>query len=101
MIYYEVAKTIYLNNGDDEYFKYEIVEDENGEVCFAMAFIEARVMIDGTSMPVWTKLEDISLDHLTPPKHGGFQTEVRIQPYPGKSISSAIDVCKAHRKNHK
>ncbi|WP_312315442.1 hypothetical protein [Atlantibacter sp.] len=100
MIYYEVAKTIYLNNGDDEYFKYEIVEDENGEVCFAMAFIEVRVVIDDVSMPVWSKLENISLDHLMPSKRGAFQTEMRNQPYPGKSIATAITVCKEHRKNY-
>lgn len=97
---YEIAKTIYLNNGDDEYFKYEIIKGENGEVCFVMAFMEVRVIIDGVSMPVWSKFEDISLDHLLPPKTGGFQTEIRNQPYPGKSVATAIAVCKEHRKKY-
>ena len=99
MTCYEVAKTIYLNNGQDEYLKYEILNDSNGVVDFVMAYMEVRIEIGPTSVPVWTKVDDLSLDHLIPPKTSGFQTEVRVNRYPGKSISTAIDVCKQHRKN--
>lgn len=101
MTCYTVAKTLYINNDDDDFFRYEIIEDENGELVFAMAYIDARIQTDGLSIPVWTKLDNISIDHLMPPKNSGFQTEVRMSPYPGKSISTVIDVCKEHRKNYK
>ncbi|MBW1213673.1 hypothetical protein ACQV2E_23525 [Pantoea allii] len=96
-----VAKTIYINNVDDKYFKYEIIQDEAGEIVFAVAFIEAIIEHDGLSLPMWTKLENITVDHLVPPKDAGFQTEVRDHPYPGKSMGTVIDVCKEHRKRYK
>jgi len=96
-----VAKTVYINNADDKYFKYEIIQDEAGEIVFAVAFIEAIIEHDGLSLPMWTKLENITVDHLVPPLNGGFQTEVRDRPYPGKSMSTVIDVCKEHRKRYK
>ena len=101
MACYTVAKTLYINNGEDDFFRYEIIEDENGELVFAMAYIDARIHNEGLSIPVWSKLDDISIDHLMPPKNGGFQTEVRTSPYPGKSISTIIDVCKEHRRSYK
>jgi hypothetical protein len=101
MNYFEVAKTIYLNNGEDEYFKYEIIIDDKGEVSFVMVYMEVKLTVDNTTVPIWSKLEDVTLDHLMPPKHTGFQTDFRINTYPGKSISTAIDVCKDHRKKYK
>ncbi|WP_205956711.1 hypothetical protein [Pantoea stewartii] len=101
MTCYTVAKTLYINNGDDEFFRYEIIEDEHREIVFAMAYIDAQIQINGISAPVWTKLDNISVDHLMPPQGIGFQTEVRDAPYPGKSISTVIGVCKEHRKNYK
>lgn len=96
---YSVAKTLYLNNDNDKFLKYEIVQDESGEFLFATAFVEVIVNLGASSVPVWAKIEDLTLDHLEPPKRRGFQTEVRMMPYPGKSMATVIDVCKQHRKN--
>lgn len=99
MAYFEVAKIIYLNNINDEFLKYEILSDSNGEVSFIMAYRELTVEVGPGLIPVWTKIDDLSLEHLMPPKNPTFQTHMSMNPYPGKSISTAIDVCKQHRKN--
>lgn len=96
---YSVAKTLYINNAIDKLLKYEIVQDESGEILFATAFVEVIVNLGSSSVPVWAKIEDLTLDHLEPPKNGVFQTEVRMIPYPGKSIATVIDVCKQHRRD--
>ncbi|ORM66113.1 hypothetical protein [Pantoea rwandensis] len=96
MAIHNVLKTIYINNDHDEFLRYEIVGDENDDVSYAMAFVEVKVEHEGFSFSVWSKLDNITLDHLSP-KRTGFQTEVRTAPYPGKTISSAIDECKKHR----
>ncbi len=101
MTCYTVAKTIYINNDDDNFFRYEIIEDETGELVFAMAFIESRIDHEGVSIPVWAKLDNVEIDHLMPPKNRSFQMEVRRDAYPGKSIATVIDVCKKHRKAYK
>ncbi|WP_345769372.1 hypothetical protein [Citrobacter amalonaticus] len=97
MDYYEVAKTIYLNSDNDFYLKYEILQDEQGEINLVMAFMEVRIEIGGTSVPVWAKIEDLPLDHLDPPKNSGFQTSVRMDTRPVKSLSTVIELCKQHR----
>lgn len=96
MANYNVLKTVYLNNGSDEFFRYEIIGEHESSILFAMAFAEVRITQDGLSYSVWSKIDNITFDHLEP-SSGGFQTEVRSAPYPGKSFSTVIDECQKHR----
>ena len=96
MAYFEVVKTIYLNNGSDEFLKYELLSNGAEEVTVATAYVERKTTYENFAFPVWAKLADITLDHLDA-KRQGFQTQVEMDQRPGKSISSAIDECKKHR----
>ncbi|MDC9603520.1 hypothetical protein [Xenorhabdus griffiniae] len=61
--------------------------------CFTASYLNPLKAIDERVVFVG----GIELDHLDPPKSGGFQTEVRREPYPGKSIGTAIGECRKHR----
>ncbi|HCQ8347347.1 hypothetical protein KTP63_24190 [Klebsiella quasipneumoniae] len=93
---HNVLKTIYINNGDDEFLRYEIIGNSESEVSFAMAFAEVRIICNGIEYSVWSKADNITLDHLVPPR-SGFQQSVRTESYPGKSVGTAIEECKKHR----
>ncbi|WP_196062432.1 MULTISPECIES: hypothetical protein [unclassified Serratia (in: enterobacteria)] len=96
MTYFEIVKTIYLNNGSDELLKYELLSNGTEEVTVATAYVEIKTTCDNLPCSVWSKLADITLDHLGA-KRQGFQKMVEMDQRPGKSISSAIDECKKHR----
>ncbi|HHQ5839974.1 hypothetical protein [uncultured Enterobacter sp.] len=96
MAIHNVLKTIYINNNDDTFLRYEIIGNHEADVSFAMAFAEIKNVQDGIEYSLWTKVDNISLDHLEPPT-GGFQQSVRTETYPGKSLSTAIEECKKHR----
>ncbi|MBI6547254.1 hypothetical protein [Xenorhabdus lircayensis] len=99
---HKVLETVYIDNDDGDFLKYEIIGEHEQSIHFVMAFAEVRVIGDGISYLVWSKVDNIELDHLEPPKNGGLQREVRLELYPGKHIGSVINECKIHRsKWHK
>ncbi|MDE9519336.1 hypothetical protein KKJ17_16760 [Xenorhabdus bovienii] len=97
MTQHKVLETVYIDNNDGIFLKYEILGEHERDIHFAMAFIEVKVISDGVSYSVWSKVDNIELDHLDPPRGGGFQREVRAELYPGKSIGTAIGECRNHR----
>ncbi|OTA14026.1 hypothetical protein Xbed_03759 [Xenorhabdus beddingii] len=98
MTLHNVLKTVYIDNNDGDFLKYEIVGECEQNIHSVMVYSLEKLTINGTELKVWNKGDDdIELDHLEPPKNGGLQREVRREPYPGKNINSVINECKSHR----
>ncbi|OTA13963.1 hypothetical protein Xbed_03782 [Xenorhabdus beddingii] len=97
MTLHNVLKTVYIDNNDGNFLKYEIIGEHDQDIHFAMVFTEVRLIKDGISYSLWSEVDNIKFDHLEPPKNTSFQREVKRDLYPGKHICSVINECKSHR----
>jgi hypothetical protein len=99
MKYYEVVKVIYLGDSEENLLKYELFSNGNEEVSGVNVFETVKIIGNGQSFPVWIKVDTVALDHLDPPQiiKVGFQTGMRGDLFPCRSIGSAIEECKKHR----
>jgi hypothetical protein len=96
MAYFEVVKTIYLDNGSGNFLRYELLSNGEEEVTVAAVYVQVTINQGNSEFAVWSKIADVTLDHLGASLQG-FQTQIYTDFRPGKCISTAIDECKRHR----
>ena len=94
---HNVLKTIYIDNNDNEFLKYEIIGDHDTSIEKAIISAEVKSKVGGIDGCTLIKIAEIAFDHLSPPKNAGFQQTIRAEMLPGKSLGSVVEECKKHR----
>lgn len=97
MILHNVLKTIYIDNGDNDFLKYEIMGEHGGDVTIAIVSAEIKSVVGGIECYLWAKVGELTFEYLDPPKRGSFQQTVAMESPPGRSISTVMRECKKHR----
>lgn len=94
---YNVLRSIYIDNNDNDFFKYEIIGEHDGNIEKAIVF--ARMKLEANSIDGYTLIEidELTFDNLEPPQNGGFPNMIGREMYPGKSLGSVVEECKKHR----
>ncbi|EMM7986195.1 hypothetical protein RGP13_000015 [Morganella morganii] len=101
---HNVLKTIYIDNDDNDFLKYEIIGDHDMSIEKAIISAEVKSKAGDIDGYILIKIGEITFDHLSPPKVAGFQRSVMSEMLPGISLGSVVDECKKHRaswKGHK
>ena len=94
---HNVLKTIYIDNNDNEFFKYEIIGDHDTSIEKAIVSAEVKSKIGDIDCYILIKIDEITFDHLSPQRGTGFQNNVMTEMLPGISLGSVVGECKKHR----
>lgn len=84
MILHNVLKTIYIDNGDNDFLKYEIMGEHGGDVTIAIVSAEIKLAVGGIECYLWAKVGELTFEYLDPPKRGSFQQTVAMESPPGE-----------------